>query len=619
MSGYLICLYRTKLSDTQLGGAIEYMRMDIRRTAPEPKFNTQNFKQLLSFVLKEVPKLVPRLKRGPVGEKPAFQVPYTRATVPSRSVKESAVGFISSSFTTNAKPTKTPAKRKRTAPSEKADDDDSDLDFITPVRKKRAPRQSTPDPSGSGLLPSISTASRSVLLGQSVTATSSDKPSARTTIKGKTISSTKTRQASTSMLNTPPVSSSARSSVSTSNTKLGAQVARPSVRPSSAARVASVSSNYLDKSTPQGSVPRLASSSSASTAASQAQAPVVTRPLPGRAWRSGTLSASSPTTTTTTQTEQDFHRPSASNGTAVPEATLLFDSSVRVTRTGDFGNTTPPTAAASATFASTSSNPPLPTRQSKLPHIKFNKTYPTSELVSASVVNEERWKADTDALLHSLVSSSRDSQPPLAPAPPSTSTSIPSSSSSTRLAPRMVSQQVLVPQPLSISKSNPGGGVQNPGQPVTPMTTPSPTFAQFQPGESRWGVPQPASSTKASETAPTGNGRPTPTGPKNMSPSQCASTSDPRLARMNAPAELLAAQQARNVSQPQPTSAMRTPPSTSFAAHFPGGISAPSRATPKRPRASREASLQGGFGLESGDEQQQQGAKRGRSCRRQDS
>jgi hypothetical protein len=47
-------------------------------------------------------------------------------------------------------------------------------------------------------------------------------------------------------------------------------------------------------------------------------------------------------------------------------------------------------------------------------------------------------------------------------------------------------------------------------------------------------------------------------------------------------------------------------------AHSPGGTSGPR----KRPRLSHEASSHGGV---DGDEQQQQTAKRGRSCRRQDS
>jgi hypothetical protein len=142
MSGYLISLYRKKLSDTQLSDAIERMRNDIKTSASEPRFTTQNFKRLLDFV-KAVPKLFPTLKRGPMGEMPASQVPYTRMAAPARSVKEGSVGFessTSSSFDTISKPVKTAAKRKRPVASKKDDDADSESDFSAPAKK--VPRKS---------------------------------------------------------------------------------------------------------------------------------------------------------------------------------------------------------------------------------------------------------------------------------------------------------------------------------------------------------------------------------------------------------------------------------------------------------------------------------------------
>lgn len=641
MSGYLIYLHRKQLSDTQLSDAIEYMRRDIKKSAPEPRFNTKNFKQLLDFVVKEVPKLSPRLKTGPTGEKPAFQVPYTRVAAPARSVKESSVGFASSSssFDTTSKPVKTAAKRKRPVISEKDDGVDSDSDFFAPAKK--APRNSTTvrnkNPSGDGLLRPVSTGSRLALLKQPAAFT--DLSLARTTIKGKKNLPTGS-PASTSILNTPPVSSAARSSVSTANTKLGAQVAKPSVKPSFAARTSSASShrtgaplhsplsNCVDHS---GSAPLLASNSSTSNPVPQILAPVPKPPLPGRSRLPGTFSTTSP------PVEQDFHLPSAPNGKAMPEAAFLFDPSVRATRAEDFGqdagglapqnsarngNAALPTAVSASTGSRSSGLPPSSsmrasnvTSTNKLPsNIKFKKnsfSEQTPVSVPPSAVNEAQWQADTDALLNSIVvgSNSRPLQSPLPSASTPSSLRAPRNLHASPNSPSpMVCQQVLAPQPPV--RPNPGSGVHNPGQPVTPMPTPSPTFPQLHPRASGGGVPSPSSAT-ASGSSPSGNSHLLPpTGPKSVSSSSnCASgwnASNPRFARMAAQAQLMAAHQARNASQ---TQSSPTPSS-------PGNAGDPPWDAPKGPRAVREV-LQTVHGHESvdGDEQQQQqAAKRGRSC-----
>ena len=634
MSGYLICLYRKQLSDTQLSDAIEHMRRYIKKSAPEPRFNTQNFKQLLNFVLKEVPKLIPRLRKGPMGEKPAFQVPYTRVAAPTRSVKESSVGFASSSFDTTSKPVKTATKRKRPVPSEKDDDEDSDSDFTAPAKK--APRKSESKPT---------TGRRFAVLKQPAA------PSpARTTIKPKRKLSTGSPQASTSILNTPPVLSAARSSVSTANTKLGAQVARPSVKPSSAARTTSVSShrtggplhsplsNCLDKPTPLGSAALLTSNSSTFNTAPQILAPVPKPPLPGRRRPPGAFSATTPTTPSV---EQDFHLPLAPSGRAMSEAVSLFDPSVQVTKVEDLhqdvgslalqnsarnGNATLPAAVSASTGSRSSDLPPSSsirtsntTSMNKLPNIKFKKNSFSEQTPIPSAANEAQWQADTDALLNSIavVSNSQSplssaSTPPLLRAPRNPYVS-PSS-----LSP-MVSQQVLAPQPPA--RSNPGGGVHKPGEPVTPMTTPSPTSPQLQPrAPAGTDISSPSSAT-TSGFSPPDNWRSLPTGPKSVSSSSnCASASnvsDPRLARMDTQAQSIAAHQARNASQtqssPSPTtSTMLTPPMSSSS---PWSAGDPPWDAPKRPRGVREA-LQAGHWYESVDgneQQQQQAVKRGRS------
>ena len=596
MSGYLIFLYQKTLSDTQLSDAIEYMRGDIKKSAPEPKFNTKNFKQLLSFVLKEVPKLLPRLKRGPAGEKPAFQVPYMRVAAPARSMKESSsVAFESSASSPldiTSKPVKTAAKRKRPVPSEKDDEEDSDSDFVAPARK--APRKSEGN---------ISTGSRLALLKQPATSNNDKRSPARTTIRSKKLS-TGSPRASTSIPDSRSVSLTARSKVSTSNTKLETQVAKPSVKPSSSARTTSAScyrtgppphsplSNCVDKPSPLGSGV-LASNSSTSNPLPQTAAPVLKPPLPGRRQLLGVFSA----TVTTSPIEQDFRLPSAPHGTGMLEAASLFDPSVRLTRAEgqDSSNRAPqhPNAPAS------SNRIPSSTSMSKIPNnIRFKKNLASEQPpvpLSPSEVNEAQWQADTDALLNSIAvgPNSRSSQPlPSA----STPLRIPQAYSSS-LSP-MVSQQVLAPQP---PRSNPGGGVQNLGQLVTPMTTPSPTFPHLHSRATGTGV----LSATAFGFTPMGNRHPIPTGRKGMTPpSNCANGSnalDPRLARMNA-------------SQTQNYPA--TSPSPPMSSSFRGCAGSPPSDAPKRPRAAREA-LQARQTHEStyGDEQQQQQAsKRGRSC-----
>lgn len=654
MSGYLISLYRRKLSDTQLSDAIEYMRMDIKTSASEPRFNTQNFKQLLNFVLKVVPKLIPSLKTGPMGEKPAFQVPYRRMAAPARSVKESSVGLdsASSSFDTISKSGKTTAKRKHPVASEKEDNADSDSDLLAPAKK--APRKSESNhspgrkenPSGSG-----STGSRLGLLKQPTNVKSSP---ARTTIRTKKNLPTGSPRASTSIPNIPPISA-ARSSVSTANTKLGAQVAKPSVKPPSAARIPATSSHHtgaplhsplsngVDNPTSLGSAPLLASNSSTSNPVPRIPAPVPKPPLPGRRRLPRALSVTVPTAS---PVEQDFHLPSAPNGTAMPEAASLFDPDVRLTGAEDLGgglapqnsarngNATLPAAVSASTGSSSSGLPPSSsinafntTSRNKLPNIKFKKKNSLSEQtpipVSASAVNEAQWQADTGALLNSIVvgSNPQPSQPPL----PSSSTPSPlKAPRNPQVSPNssspMVCRQVLAPQPPA--RSNPGGGVHNPGRPVTPMMTPSPTCPHLQPTRaSGAGVPSPSSVT-ASGFSPPGNGRPIPTGSKNMSSSSnCANGSnapDARFARMDAQAQLMAAHRARNASQTlsyPAASAMPTPPMPS---PLPRAMEDVPTDASKRPRANREAmQRQARHGYESvdGDEQQQQqAAKRGRSC-----
>ena len=624
MSGYLIFLHRKTFSDTQLSDAIEYMRRDIKKSAPEPRFNTKNFKQLLNFVSKEVPKLLPRLKKGSTGEKSAFQVPYTRVAAPARSMKEGSVGFdpsASSSYDTTIKPVKTAAKRKRPVPSEKDDEEDSDSDFVAPARK--APRKSESN---------ISPGSRLAFLKQPATSNNDKRSPARTTIRSKKKLSTGSPRASTSILDSSSVSLAARSKASTSNTKLETQVAKPSVKPSSSARTTLASShrtgppphsplsNCVEKPSPLGSGV-LASNSSASNPGRQTPAPVLKPPLPGRRVLPGAFSA----TVTTSPVEQDFHLPSAANGTGMLEAASLFDPSVQFTRAEDqvagsrapqHSNTVPPgPASASTSLSSSGLSPPssnrIPTTMSmsKLP--KFRKNLASEQALvplSPSEVNEAQWQADADALLNAIGvgSNSRSSQPL---APTSTPLRIPQVSSSS-LSP-MVSRQVLAPQP---PRSNPGGGVQNPGQPLTPMTTPSPTFPHLRSGMTGAGVLSPSSAT-ASGFTPMGNGHPIPTGRKDMtSPSNGSNASDPRLARMNAQAPPVAAHQARSKAS-QTQNYLATSPSTPMSSSFRGCAGTPPSDAPKRPRAAREA-LQARQTHEStdSDEQQQQASKRGRSC-----
>jgi hypothetical protein len=179
-------------------------------------------------------------------------------------------------------------------------------------------------------------------------------------------------------------------------------VARPSVKPPSAARTPATSShrtgaplhsplsNCVDNPTSLGSAPLLASNSSTSNPVPRIPAPVPKPPLPGRRRLARALSATAPTTSLV---EQDFHLPSAPNGTAMLEAASLFDPVVRVTRAEDLGEDTGGLApensarngnaalltAVSASTGSSSSglSPSSSTRtfnttpKNKLPNIKF--------------------------------------------------------------------------------------------------------------------------------------------------------------------------------------------------------------------------------------------------------
>ncbi|CAA7266734.1 unnamed protein product [Cyclocybe aegerita] len=81
MSAYLIQLHRKKLSDTQLSDAITHMRTDAKQNLADFKFNTKNFKHIMSFLQKRIPKLIPNLKVDPNDPKPANDVKYQRIEV----------------------------------------------------------------------------------------------------------------------------------------------------------------------------------------------------------------------------------------------------------------------------------------------------------------------------------------------------------------------------------------------------------------------------------------------------------------------------------------------------------------------------------------------------------
>jgi len=83
MASYLIYLQRTRLTDAQLSDAISRMRKNAKRGCSQDlKFNTANFKHILGFLQKEVPKLISLGKlmddMDIVEERVASNVPYDR-------------------------------------------------------------------------------------------------------------------------------------------------------------------------------------------------------------------------------------------------------------------------------------------------------------------------------------------------------------------------------------------------------------------------------------------------------------------------------------------------------------------------------------------------------------
>ncbi|KIM44234.1 hypothetical protein M413DRAFT_377500 [Hebeloma cylindrosporum] len=575
MSGYLIYLYRTKSSDTQLSDAIAYMRKDIKAFAPEPRFNTQNFKRLLNFVSKDVQKLISNLKTAGVKEKPAIQLPCTRLAAPTGLVKESSVvsEFSGpSSSKAASEPVKTTRKRKRPATPEK---EESDSDLAMPPKK--APRKSE-----SKLTAEVrNETSRSIL---EKAAASKKASAARTSVK-KALPKGPHRKATLDHLDTSPVvSPGERSSVSTTNTVLGAQVAKPTVKPSSAARTSPAFSQHtgasrspsVDNPSFLGSAPHPTSSPSAPPL--QTSASAVKPPLPGRTRQPG---ASPPSAM---QVEQDFQLPSA-RSTALPKAAFLFDSSVHVTRAEDLGpdaGGVPPPASASS---SSSCLPPSPSvhtattaAKGKLPNIKFNKLRHVSEEDHSSPnENEDRWQRGSSALLDSIGGAS-NAKASSSASPALRTPQIAQGSSSSSSSP-MVSQHVLAPQPPARPNSA-GSGAHNPGRPLTPMATPSPTFPYSQPprNTSSAGVPPPSSATgRQNNMAASSNG------------ASGSNASGPRAARAHPFGLLMRARyhpetvdvRKRRLEGLQ----AKLPPRSSFQDN--ATTSDPPRDAPKRPRANR--------------------------------
>ncbi|KAF8966104.1 hypothetical protein BDZ97DRAFT_718075 [Flammula alnicola] len=493
MSSYLVFLQRKKLSDTQLSDAMAHMRRDFKSACPDLKCNQKNFKHILSFVQKEVPKLAPRLRRGPPEERSSFEVPIQRVEVAPR--KKEADQSSESCFSV-----KVVGKRKR-AKAEEEESQCSDDAYIAPVKKKAKaklkPESKTPtlDQAGTSAVATETKPKSRVA------------PSARSakTVVKKSPAKNKAGPPSTAKASiSTSASAPASASASIGKTKtIQPQVGKPSVRPPPSARTASAST--IGKVASLSNVPRVVSAPSAPSPlpvpGSMPSRPLARPPLPGRSHTPLPASASaSPIVPDATllnvpqevrNTSQVASRTDSSYAPTARPSTTTGGSDGGPDRLGPLRNAKAALAAANqtngcasklasastltigssssvqgssswiGTSTATGERKPLP---------KFTKT---SALASEPAVSpadvDAKWQADVGGLLNA-VGGGNGKQPPLGPRkfmegrPPSRSTP-------------MVSAQVLAPS--TAANVRPGGSSSS----STP--TPSPSIPPHVPGQLR--------------------------------------------------------------------------------------------------------------------------------------
>lgn len=244
---FLICVHRKRLTDTQLSDAMSRMRATFARG--DRKTNTKNFKTLMTFVLKEVPKLIPNLRHGPDNEITAVD-----KSTEDREQCLNNMGMQQQGSTSNIA---VPAKARRA--KRKVGESDSEDDIVPTKKKVRQKVEATRTP------PQDDSSSTAAKTPKAEAPRSRLPPSSRAGTAKTTVKSASTRKASST------------AAALAEKRKLESQVARPSVRPATSARTASGS---LSAST--SAVAGRKSSASTSAIAHEGQHLPAPVPLPTR-------------------------------------------------------------------------------------------------------------------------------------------------------------------------------------------------------------------------------------------------------------------------------------------------------------------------------------------------
>ncbi|KDR72864.1 hypothetical protein GALMADRAFT_252174 [Galerina marginata CBS 339.88] len=513
MSGYLVYLYRKQFTDTQLSDAIAHMRENQKGSSR--KFDSATFKQIMSFVQKQVPKLKPKLRTGQPGEPVASEALFHQV--------ENAGGRAKQSHSQPPAPApsgskKSGGKRKREEPAEKEESEDEDYVAPVPVKKRAAANQKS-----EARTPALESAKPKA-------------PASRLSLEGRTASTSK---AKTSVKKGSPAkrTTSASAQVGTSSlsaTRVDQQVCIPTVRPPQSARMGSISSRAASVA----SVSTLASAPVPQVAAAPTP-PISTAPATGNVdSTSGPIPLPLPGRLRSTVPHAATHP----NLQHVPAAASLFDESVKFTNASSnvvasssssghdrlqplrdakaalkmknkAANASMPAVGSSSSSnvvgntdgARTASN--VATTSGKPKYPKFTKKVVAEPTIPVALPVDNEWHADCENLMNFVGSAGSASQ--------SQSTQNQRPSSSSTMARKhgttpMVSAQVLAPM-RTLTSSNTEGATRS-GL-ATPSSTPSPSLGAQVPGSiSRAFAPQPAQpQLQAANTA----------------------TRDPRLARQN--------------------------------------------------------------------------------------